>query len=436
MWFDPTNLEEVVQQNDGYIFKISVPTALHQYWISQNLLEIISSEIAGFCPSPFHIELIVIKLENPVTAVVEQPSQDLRLNDKTVRAAPVFTPARDSLNPEYTFSTFVVGRNNEFAHAVSYNIAKSPGGENYNPLFIYGPTGMGKTHLLNAVGNHLKEHFPHLAICYCSAERFLNECISSIRRNEMYKFRKKYRENFQVLLMDDVQVLNKGQAVQEEFFHTLNHFFEKRQQVIVASDRMPKDIDGLEDRIRTRLEWGLIADIQMPDLETRVAILRYKAEMRGIQLPPDVAGYLARISKTSIRQLEGNLNKIKMFAELQGMPISLDLAKKVLATHDDTRNLTIDDVQRLVADHFKVRVVDLKTRSRTQPLVIARQISMYLIKKHLDKSLVEIGRAFGGKDHSTVINALKRVEDQLSTNSNIKNDFNELESAINNLTGV
>lgn len=436
MWFNPTNLEDVVPQNDGYVFKVSVPTALHQYWISQNLLEIISSELALYCSFSFHIELVVVKQDATTPQANESPASDSRVEDKLTRPTPVLAPARDSLNPEYTFSTFVVGRNNEFAHAVSYSIAKNPGAENYNPLFIYGPTGMGKTHLLNAVGNHLKEHFSNLTICYCSAERFLNECISSIRRNEMYKFRKKYRENFQVLLMDDVQVLNKGQAVQEEFFHTLNHFFEKRQQVIVASDRMPKDIDGLEDRIRTRLEWGLIADIQMPDLETRVAILRYKAEMRGIQLPSDVVGYIARISKTSIRQLEGNLNKIKMFAELQGMPISLELAKKVLATHDDTRNLTMDDVQKLVAEHFKVRVVDLKTRSRTQPLVIARQISMYLIKKHLDKSLVEIGRAFGGKDHSTVINAIKRVEDQLSTNPDIKNDFNELETVIHNLTGV
>jgi chromosomal replication initiator protein len=295
---------------------------------------------------------------------------------------------------------------------------------------------MGKTHLLNAVGNHVREKFPHLVICYCSAERFLNECITSIRRNEMHKFRQKYRDKCDILLMDDIQILGRGEAVQEEFFHTLNDFFERGQQVIVASDRMPKDIMGLEDRIRTRLEWGLIADIQMPDLETRVAILRYKAERKNISLPPDVVSYIARISKTSIRQLEGNLNKIKMFAELQGLPISLDLGRKILATHDDTRNLTIDDVQKLVADHYKLRVVDLKAKSRTQPLVTARQLSMYLIKKHLDKSLVEIGRAFGGKDHSTVINALRRVEDQLSANPDIKKDFNELEGRIHNLTGV
>ena len=272
MWFNPTELE-VAQQNDGsYVFRLSVPTALHQYWISQNLLEVISSEIASFCQHSFHVELVVVKpeatpLQNEV--LVESPQH---MPDDRVPRSGCGCRLTHALNPEYTFSTFVVGRNNEFAHAVSYSIAKSPGTENYNPLFICGPTGMGKTHLLNAVGNHLKDHFSNLSICYCSAERFLNECISSIRRNEMHKFRQKYREKCNVLLMDDIQILGRGEAVQEEFFHTLNDFFEKGQQVIVASDRMPKDIKGLEDRIRTRLEWGLIADIQMPDLETRVAM--------------------------------------------------------------------------------------------------------------------------------------------------------------------
>ena len=260
------------------------------------------------------------------------------------------------LNTDYTFSTFVVGRNNEFAHAASFSIAENPGKENYNPLFICGPTGMGKTHLLNAVGNHIRVNFPHLRILYVSAERFLNECISSIRRNEMDKFRLRYRDKCDVLLMDDIQILGRGEAVQEEFFHTLNDFFEKDQQVIVASDRMPKDIKGLEDRIRTRLEWGLIADIQMPDIETRVAILKYKSERRNIMLPNEVVSYVARISKRSIRELEGNLNKVKMFSELQGLPIGLDLAKRVLSTHDDIATITIDDIQKLVSDHYKVRV--------------------------------------------------------------------------------
>jgi chromosomal replication initiator protein len=252
----------------------------------------------------------------------------------------------------------------------------------------------------------------------------------------MDKFRLRYRERCDVLLMDDIQILGRGEAVQEEFFHTLNDFFEKGRQVVVASDRMPKDIKGLEDRIRTRLEWGLITDIQMPDIETRVAILRYKSEQRDLRINDDVVGYIARISKRSIRELEGNLTKVKMFSELQGFDINLELAKRVLATHDDTATITVEDIQRLVADHYRVRVVDLKSKNRSQPLVIARQVAMCLIKKYLDKSLVEIGRAFGGKDHTTVINAIKRIDSQLLKDSDLKKDLDELQSRIHNITGV
>lgn len=295
---------------------------------------------------------------------------------------------------------------------------------------------MGKTHLLNAVGNHIRAQHPHLRICYVSAERFLNECISSIRRGEMEKFRVRYRERCDVLLMDDIYFLGRGEAVQEEFFHTLNDFFEKGRQVVVASDRMPKDIKGLEDRIRTRLEWGLIADIQMPDMETRVAILRYKAERRSLRIPEDAVAYIARISKRSIRELEGNLNKVKMYSELQGFGINLDLAKRVLSTHDESSSITVEDIQRLVSDHYRVRPIDLRSANRSKPLVTARQVAMYLIKKNLDKSLVEIGRQFGGKDHTTVINALRRIESQQAKDADLKKDIDELQGRIHNITGV
>ncbi|MCB0394517.1 MAG: chromosomal replication initiator protein DnaA, partial [Bdellovibrionales bacterium] len=237
-------------------------------------------------------------------------------------------------------------------------------------------------------------------------------------------------------LMDDIQILGRGEAVQEEFFHTLNDFFEKGHQVIVASDRMPKDIKGLEDRIRTRLEWGLIADITMPELETRVAILRYKAEKRGIRLPNEVVNYIARISKRSIRELEGNLNRVKMFSDLQGLEINLELAKKVLAVNDDTATMTSEDILKLVSDHFKVRISDLKSRTRTKPIVVARQVTMWLIKKHQDKSLVEIGRLMGGKDHTTVINAIRRINLHLQKDSDLKRDIEDLEGRIHNITGL
>lgn len=443
MWFEPTNLMAVEDRVSGRCFTLGVPTELHKFWISQNLLERICSEISAIYQNPFQIELVVtghgaMSLNEAVPTTVETPSSPApaAAQEESGVSGGSFGSHRDMLNADYTFSTFVVGRNNEFAHAASFSIAENPGKENYNPLFICGPTGMGKTHLLNAVGNHIRMNFPHLRILYVSAERFLNECISSIRRNEMDRFRLRYRDKCDVLLMDDIQILGRGEAVQEEFFHTLNDFFEKDQQVIVASDRMPKDIKGLEDRIRTRLEWGLIADIQMPDIETRVAILKYKAERKNIMMPNEVIAHVARISKRSIRELEGNLNKIKMFSELQGVPIDIELAKRVLSTHDDVATITIDDIQKLVADHYKVRLPDMKSKTRTKPLVVARQVAMYLVKKHLDKSLVDIGRSFGGKDHTTVMNALRRIDDQLNKDSEIKRDIEELEGRIHNITGV
>ncbi len=438
MWFEPTDLVNVEDRHSGRCFVLGVPTELHKFWISQNLLDRICSEISALYQNQFQIELVVTGAGTHVLAdslpLQHEPVLMQELESAGVTGS--VAGQRDMLNTDYTFSTFVVGRNNEFAHAASHSIAENPGKESYNPLFICGPTGMGKTHLLNAVGNHIRVNFPHLRILYISAERFLNECISSIRRHEMDKFRLRYREKCDVLLMDDIQVLGRGEAVQEEFFHTLNDFFEKDQQVIVASDRMPKDIKGLEDRIRTRLEWGLIADIQMPDIETRVAILKYKSERKNMMLPNEVVSYVARISKRSIRELEGNLNKVKMFSELQGLPIGLDLAKRVLTTHDDIATLSVDDVVKLVSEHYEVRMPDMKSKTRTKPLVIARQAAMYLIKKHLDRSLVDIGRTFGGRDHTTVMNALRRIEDQLNKDSEIKRDIEELESRIHNITGV
>jgi chromosomal replication initiator protein len=443
-WFEPTELISTEDSPSGRKFNLGVPTELHRYWISENLFDRLCSEISSLYTLPFQVELVVTGQQGRVEPESPQALEEA-MNQRTIIEAPRPMPTsnttdptgrRDILSPDYSFHTFVVGRYNEFAHAACYNIAQNPGTEGYNPLFICGPTGMGKTHLLNAVGNQIRQQHPHLRICYISAERFLNECISSIRRNEMEKFRLRYRERCDVLLMDDIYFLGRGEAVQEEFFHTLNDFFEKGRQVVVASDRMPKDIKGLEDRIRTRLEWGLIADIQMPDMETRVAILRYKAERRGLRIPDDAVGYIARISKRSIRELEGNLNKVKMFSELQGLEINIDLAKRVLTTHDDTATITIEDIQRLVSDHYKVRVVDLKSANRSKPLVTARQVAMYLIKKNLDKSLIEVGRHFGGKDHTTVINAIRRIESQQAKNSDLKRDVDDLQTRIHNITGV
>lgn len=441
-WFSPIELIDTEESHKGTVFKLGVPTDFHKNWISDNFLDRICQEISSVVQKPFQVQLVVVpELEKSSTPESEQT---------TLTVAPIVSsaPEQDSgystlskslrqvLNTEYTFSTFVVGRNNEFAHAACYNVAKNPGG-GYNPLFICGPTGMGKTHLLNAVGNHIQESFPQLKIRYVSTEAFLNEFVSGIRRNEMAKLRKKYRDDCDVLLLDDIQVLGRGEAFQEEFFHTMNAFFDRGRQVVVASDRMPRDISGLEDRIRTRLEWGLIADIQMPDVETRVAILRYKAEKKGLQVPDDVVNFIARISKRSIRELEGNLNKVKMFTELRALPISLDLAKHILASHSsESQQLTVEDIQKLVSDHFQIKISDLKSANRSKPIVVARQIAMYLVKTYLEKSLIDIGRAFGGRDHTTVISALRRIEELQEKDSDLHKDIEDLRRKIHNTTGV
>jgi chromosomal replication initiator protein len=433
---------------------LGVPSSIHHYFILENLMNQIYSEITATYKSEFEIDVIISGAKSPTN---ETQSQSSKPTQTDAYAQPELTPqgqqryssppqvtipplsvskAGDVLNHDYVFGTFVVGRNTEFAHAASYNVAQNPGAEGYNPLLICGPVGMGKTHLLHAVGNQIRQSFPHLRITYIGAERFLNECVSHLRHQQMDKFRQKYRESSDILLVDDVQYIGRGEAVQEEFFHMINAFIEKRKQVVLASDRMPKDILGLEDRSRSRLEWGLIADISMPDIETRVAILRYKAEKMAIRLNEEVVNYIARISKRSVRELEGNLKKVKMFSELQGLSIDIELARRVLANHETTSTISLEDIQKLVADHFKVRVTDLKSTTRAKQIVVPRQISMYLIKKHLDKSLVDIGRAFGGKDHTTVMNALERVALLQGRDLTIKSDIDELTTRIHNITGL
>lgn len=440
-WLDPIEFIEAGNQGDNSTIKLGVPNALHQYFVIENLQEKILGEMKEVVKKPLTLEFIITGYKSSGTNADNPPSLEEALEKNPTSQLyspkpPYKTYNHEALNSEHTFSTFVVGKNSEFAHAACYNVAKNPGAEDYNPLYIYGPVGMGKTHLLQAAGNFIRDQLPHLKITYISAERFMNECISALRHQQMEKFRQKFRENSDILLVDDVQYIGKGEATQEEFFHTINTFIERRKQVILASDRMPKDILDLEDRNRTRLERGLIADITMPDLETRIAILRYKAEKFSIRLPEDVVTYIARISKRSIRELEGNLKKVKMFSELQGLEISYELVKKILVNHESQATINIEEIQRIVSDHYKVRMSDLKSSTRAKPIVVPRQIAMYLIKKFMDKSLVDIGKSFGGKDHTTVMNAIERVKVLQATDQDIFKSIEELETRIHNITGV
>lgn len=443
-WLDPIQFVESKVVQDRLRFILGVPNPLHQYYVVENLQDKIITEISDSYKSPFDVEFIITGQALPLPPESPQAFEEAFLKPTQQQAVPSqYSYSKDGranqsdpLNGEMTFSTFVVGKNSEFAHAACYNVARNPGADDYNPLFIFGPVGMGKTHLLHAAGNHIRENSPHLRITYISFERFLNECIAAMRHHQMDKFRLKYRDNTDILLVDDIQYIGKGEATQNEFFHIINTFIDLKKQVIVASDRMPKDILNIEDRNRTRLERGLIADITMPDLETRIAILRYKAEKLGLRVSEDVVVYVAKISKRSIRELEGNLKKIKMFSELQGLDINYDLVKRVLAQHETQSTISVEEIMRIVCDHFNVKPCDLKSRTRAKPIVVPRQIAMYLIKKFLDKSLVDIGKAFGGKDHTTVMNALERVQYLQSNDQDIFKDIEELETRIHNITGV
>jgi chromosomal replication initiator protein len=443
-WLNPVSYVETLGSGTMPRIILGVPNDLSKYFVVENILEKIYCEISELYKGPFEVDVIVKKNgadagTNDYQAYSEneyEPGRVMQGLNNMNRAKE--HPYKDVLNPEYTFHTFVVGRNTEFAHAASYNVARNPGGsDGYNPLFICGPVGMGKTHLLNAVGNYLKESLSHLKIQYISAERFLNDFVAAVRTKETEKFRQKFRDGADVLLVDDVQFIGRGEATQQEFFHVINSFLDNKKQVVLASDRMPKDILNIEDRNRSRLEWGLIADISMPDLETRMAILRYKAERFGIRLNEEVISYVARLSKRSIRELEGNLKKMKMFSELQGISIiDIGLAKRVLANHETQTTISSEDIQKMVADHYKVRISDLKSTTRSKNIVVPRQVSMYLIKRHLDKSLVDIGRQFGGKDHTTVMNAIERVEHLQAKDLDFKNDLEELVTRIHNITGL
>ncbi len=460
-WFKPTELVDVKEsQDEGTCFNLGVPTELHKYWISEHFMKEIRSSIEELFHSPFSVEINVSQLEaqspistqrsfsidnapitgtkpsvspSPAPVIMDRPTAERTFSPPQPKQNP---QSSDLLNKDYTFSNFVVGRNNEFAHAACHNIAENPQSSDYNPLFICGPTGMGKTHLINAVANHILERDPNKIITYVSAEKFLNDCVSCLRRAEMHKFRKKYRERSDVLLMDDIQILGKGEVIQQEFFHTLNEYLESGRQVVVASDRMPKDIKDFEDRIRTRLEWGLIADIQMPDVETRVAILNYKAEKMRLSLTAETVNYIAKISRRSIRELEGNLKKIKMVSELQHVKADLELCKRVLSHHDAKSTVTVEDILKLVSQHYNIKLQDLKGKSRTKQILTARQVGMYMLKKHLDLSLVETGKIFGGKDHTTVLNAVRKIEVQRQDNGEIRKDIDDLNRKIHNLTGV
>ena len=312
-------------------------------------------------------------------------------------------------NERYLFESFVVGGSNQFAYAAARAVAESPS-RSYNPLFLYGGVGLGKTHLLHAIAHHVQQRHPHLKVMYLAAEQFVNELISSLRFNRMPAFRERYR-SIDVWLVDDIQFLANKERTQEEFFHTFNQLYTNQKQIILSSDKSPRDIPTLEERLRSRFEWGLIADIQAPDLETKVAILRRKADAEQVMLPDEVALFIARQVKSNIRELEGMLNRVLAFSSLTGKPLSLDLAKETLKDilPSEDRRLQSAEIIKFVAAHYGLKVSEIKSRNNSKQIAFPRQVAMYLCKQLTDLSYPEIGRLFNDKHHSTVMYSVEKI---------------------------
>ncbi len=383
---------------DGDTVFVSAPDRETRAWLETEYAGLIRSGIRELKLPVRHVSF---ESQNP-TGTTNQALAAVDASEPEARAS--------VLNPKFTFGSFVVGSCNQFAAAAAKSVAENPS-RSYNPLFLYGGVGMGKTHLMHAIGRELTDRFGAMRVVYTSSERFMNEMIACIRTERMPQFHQRYRAA-DVLLIDDIQLLGNKERTQEEFFHTFNELHDHQKQIVISSDSPPKDIPGLLERLRSRFEWGLMADIQPPDLETKMAILDKKAEVEGMKLPDDVRTFMASKTKSNVRELEGALVKLMAYSSLTGAPINLQMTQQVLKhlVHVQERKISIDSIQKAVAERFEIKQSQLKEKSNTKKVVYPRQVAMYLVKELTDASLPEIGRAFGGKHHTTVIHSINKIE--------------------------
>jgi len=388
---------------DGQVLYVSVPDHQTQKWLRSEYGDLVRTIIRDLDLNVEDIEYSVDRNRVPVASTV--------INDDDEPGDRTADSPLSSLNPKFTFESYVVGSSNQFAAAAARSVALNPS-RSYNPLFIYGGVGMGKTHLMHAIGRSLVMQ-GKLKVVYTSSERFTNEVVTGIRLERMAQFRHRYR-SADVLLIDDIQLLGNKERTQEEFFHTFNELHDHQKQIVISSDSPPKEIPGLVERLRSRFEWGLMADIQPPDLETKMAILDKKAELEGVTLPEDVRTLIASRTKSNVRELEGALVKLVAFSSITGTPITLPMAQQVLKNllHQQERRITIDAIQKSVADKFGIKQLQLKEKSNAKAVVYPRQVAMYLVKELTTASLPEIGRAFGGKHHTTVIHSIDKITKQ------------------------
>ena len=428
MWFEPLVCVDAGEDS----LTISVPNDFAAIWIEDNYLDLISQSLRVAAGRLVNISLK--KVDN-ATTVSRAPQGDGKAKAAPAkRTAPRYDERlanASSLNPRNTFETFVVGANNQLAHAASLAVAAAPA-QAYNPLFIHGSTGLGKTHLMHAIGHSILQRNPESKVAYLSTEKFTNEYISAIQENALTKFRQRYR-SVDILLVDDVQFLAGKERIQEEFFHTFNDLFESQKQIIISSDRPVTEIATLEARLVSRFQWGLSADIQSPDFETRVAILKTKAATHKIDLPLPVIEFMAKHISKNVRRLEGALIKISSYAALTGKVLDLatteHLLKDVLMEEAQNR-LNIEGIQKRVADHYQIRHSDMTSKRRPNAIAFPRQIAMYLSRQLTRHSLQEIGEAFGGRDHGTVIHAVKTVENMMEQDNSVRGSVDFLKSQL------
>ena len=403
-WFQPTRAVSSTEQS----LIVEVPSPFFRDWLTSHYSELIVKTLQDLARSRVQVEFAVPSQKEPGAAATPVATAVA-----TARPSPAPATVQDSaLNFRYTFDQFVIGPSNRFAHAAALAISDSPA-KAYNPLFIHGGVGLGKTHLMQAIGHRIREKLPNMKCLYLSSERFTNQLISAIQNRTMASFRERFR-TVDLLLVDDIQFISGKEATQEAFFHTFNALYDAHRQIVLSSDRPPKELHGVEERLVSRFEWGLVTDVQPPDLETRVAILRRKAEAQGSAVPDPVTLFIAERVVSNIRELEGALNRVIAYSVLTGRPISLSMAQEVLrgVVAESARFITVEKIQRVVASYFSLSVADLKGKRRTRELSFPRQLAMALTRELTEASLPSIGEAFGGRDHATVLYACRRISSE------------------------
>ncbi|MCK9274388.1 MAG: chromosomal replication initiator protein DnaA [Syntrophales bacterium] len=419
-WIKPIKILSLEDSAAG----LSVPNKFFRDWLLENYFSIISDAISNVAGTPVTVNFIIQKSD---PSPMDDHEEITTMADKP----PSFQRVQSSLNPNYSFERFIVGSSNQFAHAAARSVAEHPA-HNYNPLFIYGGVGLGKTHLINAIGLLTMALYPKKNVLYVSAEEFMNELINSIRYDKMPEFREKYRK-IDSLLIDDIQFIAGKERTQEEFFHTFNTLHDSGKQIVVTSDKFPKEIQNLEARLRSRFEWGLIADIQPPEIETRIAIIEKKSAENNLLLSSDCIHLIASVADSNIRELEGILTRIAAYASLTGSEISIDTVQEVvkrLLKHVSKRDITVEDIVKTVASKFNVKVSDIRSQKKNKDLVLSRQIAMFLSRKLTDCSFPDIGSKIGGRDHSTVIYANKKINKLIGKDSEIRKSVEEIEEKL------